>query len=63
MSLSTNQLLPSGKLLVEEIISHRQRCKRHLLPQVRPTHGVIKGIMIAVYIAHVSDELFAQGMQ
>ena len=63
MSLSASQMLPSGKLLVEEIISHRQRCKRRLLPRVRPTHGVIKSMMIAVYIAHVSDELFAQGMR
>ena len=63
MSMSANQLLPSGRLLVEEIISLRRRCRRHLLPQVRPAHGVTESRMIAWYIAHVSDELFVQGMR
>ena len=61
MSMSTNQLLPSGRLPVEEIISHRRRCRR--LPQVRPARGLIKSMMIAEYVAHVSDELFVQGMR
>ena len=63
MSMSANQLLPSGRLLVEGLISHRQRCIRRLLPQVRPARGITKSMMNAVYIAHVSDELFAQGMR
>ena len=61
MSMSANQLLPSGRLLGEEIISRRRRSRRRLLPQVRPAHGVTKSI--AGYFAHVSDELCAQGMR
>ena len=61
--MSANQLLRSGRLLAEGIISHRQRCKRRLLPQVRPVRGITASMRFAVYIAHASNELFAQGMR